>query len=644
MILRFVLAVYLLNLNAALAGETPVMIPPFDEWETWGDGEAWIGISGSVGDQMPVIGIEGNDLLNSYTESEGDGSTGGLLSPPIPLGQPWLNFLVGGGRLKDEVYIALEVDGVEVQRATGHDGEALRWHSWDLTLFQGKSGRIRIVDQATEGWGHILVDHLLMEEFPRMKENPNREIRDAMNALVRATEVLVDDPTRPVYHFHPPALWLNDPNGPIYVNGWYHLFYQHHPFGDLWGPMHWGHARSRDLVQWEHLPIALAPDTESGEGGVWSGSGTLLPDGSPILFYTSISRDQPANLYAEQHAAIPTDKDFTQWKRHSANPILVPEIHGEIKVEEWRDPFLFEEGGAHYMLLAARIIEGGETSSGVLLYKAKDNSLEEWDFLGIPFRRELEHHGIYECPNLLRLGDKWLLILSAPGWNVEYHVGDFDPKIPRFSVEHSGMVDHGAPYFYAPNTLLLGPRKQPVMWGWVRGFPEGRGWNGVLTIPRELSLNREGELLQTPLPELKNVRGSATDLLVQWKDENTAVSIPPSSELRLVGGIQSEGFAKFILREEHSDETLHIVLGNGESSQNGGTIHLEHEGEFELNIFLDRSVLEIFLNHRVVHTYVFKLEPRKTPKFSIYIVLGKTELSEATAWPMEAIMATLAPN
>ena len=70
------------------------------------------------------------------------------------------------------------------------------------------------------------------------------------------------DPTRPAYHFHPPAGWMNDPNGTIYHSGWYHLFYQHNPFGDRWGSIHWGHARSRDLVRWEHLPIALGPNRE----------------------------------------------------------------------------------------------------------------------------------------------------------------------------------------------------------------------------------------------------------------------------------------------------------------------------------------------------------------------------------------------
>src|SRR5262245_20696977 len=107
-------------------------------------------------------------------------------------------------------------------------------------------------------------------KFDEGREALARAITSASNAVARASA----DPARPVCHFRPPANWMNDPNGLIQHRGWYQLFYQHNPYGDQWGHMHWGHARSRDLIHWEHLPIALWPSKEAGEEHVFSGCAT----------------------------------------------------------------------------------------------------------------------------------------------------------------------------------------------------------------------------------------------------------------------------------------------------------------------------------------------------------------------------------
>src|ERR1051326_8876555 len=118
-------------------------------------------------------------------------------------------------------------------------------------------------------------------------------------ALIKATRAVLDavptaemDPDRPVYHFHPPANWTNDPNGTLYYRGWHHLFYQLNPFAARIGNQHWGHARSRDLVNWEHLPIAISPSADRGETAIFSGGATMSADGRPRVFYTSIGRPQ----------------------------------------------------------------------------------------------------------------------------------------------------------------------------------------------------------------------------------------------------------------------------------------------------------------------------------------------------------------
>jgi beta-fructofuranosidase len=175
-----------------------------------------------------------------------------------------------------------------------------------------------------------------------------KAIASARAAMARAEA----DPERPVYHFHPPANWNNDPNGTVFYRGWHHLFYQFNPYGSLWGHMHWGHARSRDLVNWEHLPIALGPSEEKNEQHIFSGGAIIARDGKPRFFYTSIGKRQP-----EQWLAIPQDDDLISLAKYPGNPVLTQAAHGAVPVDDWRDPFLFQEAGATYMVC------GGNTNA-----------------------------------------------------------------------------------------------------------------------------------------------------------------------------------------------------------------------------------------------------------------------------------------
>lgn len=118
----------------------------------------------------------------------------------------------------------------------------------------------------------------------------NSLITQAMLSVEAALPQAKSDPARPVYHFHPPAQWMNDPNGPLFYRGYYHLFYQHNPFADVWGPMYWGHARSPDLVQWKHLLIALWPSLDKQETHCFSGCAWVDERGQPLLFYTKVEQ------------------------------------------------------------------------------------------------------------------------------------------------------------------------------------------------------------------------------------------------------------------------------------------------------------------------------------------------------------------
>src|SRR5438093_7782799 len=136
----------------------------------------------------------------------------------------------------------------------------------------------------------------------------------AMQSLRAGMATAEADPERPNYHFRPPAFWNNDPNGTIFYKGWHHLFYQLNPAAPRGGNQHWGHARSRDLANWEHLPIALWPLTDRGERAIFSGGATLAPDGRPRIFYTSIGHATP-----EQWIAVPQDDELIRWDRPATN-------------------------------------------------------------------------------------------------------------------------------------------------------------------------------------------------------------------------------------------------------------------------------------------------------------------------------------
>src|SRR2546426_523104 len=274
----------------------------YGDWKVQGEAFGTSPAHGALPGQQPVSGYLGKGLVNTFLK--GDGAQGTLTSPELEITRRYINFLIGGGYHPGETSIHLLVDGKTARSATGADAEELVWHAWDVgDLFQRKA-RIEIVDRHTGGWGHINIDQIELSDRARAVLYANDAITRAMSSVRRGTDRASLDPTRPVFHVAPPAGWNNDPNGPIFHGGFYHLFYQHNPYGDSWGNMHWGHVRSRDLVRWEHLPIALWPSKEVGEDHCFSGCATVDGNGQPILFYTSIGPKKRAEDSAEQWAAL----------------------------------------------------------------------------------------------------------------------------------------------------------------------------------------------------------------------------------------------------------------------------------------------------------------------------------------------------
>lgn len=466
---------------------------------------------------------------------------------------------------------------------------------------------------------------------------PNEAITRADAALAAAAPRAQADPAHPIFHVASPAQWLNDPNGPIYFHGFYHLFYQLYPYGDGGGPKYWGHVRSRDLVKWEHLPVALWPSTEYGEAEVWSGCCTINGRGEPMAFYTSIAPGKSALTNAEQWAAV-GDKDLITWQKLPTNPVLTEALHCDRKIYDWRDPFIFKEKGQTFLVTGGNLNKAQGGQATINIYEAQNPELTQWKYRGILFM--LPEGRDAECPNFFKLGKQWVLFVSPYG-KVNYYVGDFDIQTCRFESHHRGLADFG-PNFYAPNTMQLSDGKR-LMWGWVTGFPGGRGWNGCLTVPRELGLSKDGQLLQTPVPQIKKLRGKSVELRnVRLKAEGATFTLPPTNALEIQAEIAMKSAESISIALKNSaDDAKPIVLNftptRFKMPNTDAPLSLDKSNpKLSVRIFIDHSVFEIFVNDTVCATKVF-------PTFSPNAILeihaqGDTaEIKSLQAWPMKTI-------
>jgi beta-fructofuranosidase len=433
------------------------------------------------------------------------------------------------------------------------------------------------------------------------------DIAQAMRAVQEAVALVEGDPLRPGYHFRPPARWMNDPNGTFYHQGYYHVFYQHNPYVADWGPMYWGHARSRDLVHWEHLPIALWPSNEAGESSCWSGWAGLDGEGQPLAIYTSVAyRETPQGReYArpfEQWAAR-SDGELEVWEKHPANPVLELSRDGQPGfADEWRDPFIFREGGRTFLVI-------GKAGPGTPLYEARDQSLTRWDYRGL--MSEISS----ECPNFFRLGERFVY-LHSPHAAVRYLVGDFSLETLRFTPEAEGVLDPGrvdGNGFYASN-VAFDDRGRCILFGWIYGFAEGQEWQGCLSLPRLLTVGHDGHPRQQPVTELTALREQEVRRGPQALSEGVT-ELPELAgdmlELDLTLKPGPGGRCGLVVRRSAEGERGALIAWDGESlTVAEATVPFDLQGEaLRLHCFLDKSLVEVFVNGgRTCISRVLKVE------------------------------------
>ncbi|MFO7935665.1 MAG: glycoside hydrolase family 32 protein [Bacteroidales bacterium] len=571
-----------------------------------------------------VLGVMAGDNLFTFNNIEEAASGEIVLEGPsfhkahrtgyepeevIPLNIPFVMAII----CRDRV-ITCSVDGKEII---------------SVEVVNDPFGRV-MLDGWSEKGSVRLYDWSVRGEMVSLEECYSREnlLARAQRSLEKRAEEVKGDPNRPIYHLQPPANWNNDPNGTMYFNGYYHMFYQLNPFADHWGWMHWGHMRSKDLVKWEHLPIALWPSIEKGEVHCFSGSAIVNRLGEPMLFYTSIGHEDP-----EHWVAVPKDEELVEWEKHPANPIITIDDHQGDVIREWRDPQLIHEGDETFMVIGGHPEGKG---GSIMFYKALNEELTEWDYLGVPFSGEQEN---WECPNFFRIGDAWVIVCSPYG-PVEYYTGSFDLENYQFTPEYNGMVDLGS-NFYAPNTME-DEKGRRLLWGWIPGFKENQGWQGAITIPRSLSVTPEGWLVQEPVEEFIALRGEHSHRDAFLLEEGTEELDVPDRSFELVAELSNQSADRYGLRLnlEEGVEVFEISVEEGVILFGEEKISLEPfslGNDLDFRLFFDRTILELFVNNGLVCATSVVYPDREDPGWEVFSEGGNLMVNTLDIWKINSI-------
>ncbi|MGQ2915658.1 glycoside hydrolase family 32 protein [Microbacterium aurantiacum] len=344
---------------------------------------------------------------------------------------------------------------------------------------------------------------------PTLDDTAHETPAPSADLLARAAR----DPHRPAFHFVSPAGWLNDPNGLVQRDGWHHLFYQYNPEAPVHARIHWGHARSRDLVHWEHLPIALAPSDGPDVDGCWSG--VFVDDGGvPTLVYSG-RRDE-----VELACVATGSDDLLEWRKDPGNPVIAAPP-SDLDVTAYRDHCVWSETDAAGRPRWRQIVGSGIRGVGgtALLYESDD--LRAWRYIGPLVVGDAENAArtapdwtgtMWECVDLFRVDGTDALVFSAWDEGVTHHPLYWTGRYAgdHFTPETLHRLDLGGRFFYAPQSMRDEAGRR-VMFGWMQeGRPDAAcidaGWSGVMSLPRVVTARADGSLHQEPAREIAALR------------------------------------------------------------------------------------------------------------------------------------------
>ncbi len=471
------------------------------------------------------------------------------------------------------------------------------------------------------------------------------------------------EPNRPLFHFTPPMNWMNDPNGLVYFDGEYHLYYQHNPYGKEWDHMSWGHAVSPDLIRWQHLPIAILEEPKQGytifSGSAvvdWHNTSGFGRPGQPPIVAIYTADHHPATALEDIRIACSLDRgrSFTQF---GGNPVL------DTRNSKYGDPKVFWHAPSGRWILVAI---HGDAQGWVDLYGSAD--LKRWELLS-QFRAEQDAPGIWECPDLFPVpveapegapdgATRWVLKVNAVTPNhgpavTRYFVGEFDgvrftADPPRAQIANPDLDAIYAQVTYNDVPAADGRR---ILIGWVRQTArQDRAWTGMQSIPRVLTLRPvDGglRLCQEPVAELARLRGRSHHAGPMPVSEGAPI-LAPADMGRGAGEIEVEfepppqGECGIRLRWPHhaatdigySAATNELFVDQHGRPRLG--IPLPHaNGRVALRIFVDRGIVEVF-GDRGQATITAMLDTETAPVgMDVFAEGGPARLIRLALWEME---------
>jgi fructan beta-fructosidase len=635
----------------------------FGPWKSTGDAFGASPTKGAVKGQQPIHGFIGEGLANSFCL--GDGAIGELISPEFEVTCDYISLLLGGGNFVGKVGAELLIDGKVVRSTSGSDSEEMLWHSWPVHEFRGARGRIRIIDRVREEWGHVVVDQIVQTDEPKSSFDFDR-----LEAYRKSPDYY-REPFRPQYHFTPEVNWMNDPNGMVYYNGEYHLFYQYNPYGNTWGHMSWGHAVSRDLVHWIHLPIAL-----------WEENGQMMFTGSAVVDHANTSgfgtdgRPPMVAIYTRhqrgnQSQCLAFSNDFGRtWRQYAGNPVL------DIGEADFRDPKVFwHEPTKKWVMAVSLAIE-----KRIQFYGSAD--LKDWEFLSEFGPAGAPNKPNWECPELFELPienepgkTKWVLQVgmgggaAAGGSGGEYFLGDFDGE--KFTSDDPSGASQWSDYgrdFYADVTWSdVTTEEGGRVWvGWMNNWETclvpTSPWRGAMSLPRSLALrNTNGRLhlVQRPyagLKELRNehwtiddkaieeglqllenagIRGTQLELVIDIAPgdaDEVGLRVREGEEEVTVVGYDVKKAELFVDRTKSGSVDFHAAF----PGRHAAPLPLEY-GRLKIHVFVDSSSVEVFGRDGAVVITDLIFPSAKSVGAELYSRGGEAKLISFDAWSLKSI-------
>lgn len=517
---------------------------------------------------------------------------------------------------------------------------------YETGMFCGLIDEVKIFDTAL---GQSQLAGLVAAEMP------------ALPPEMRISPARFDgDPHRPVFHAMPPANWMNEPHGLIFHNGLYHIFYQKNGNGPYWGRLNWGHQTSPDLVAWTEQPVVLFPDPAGyDQEGCWSGV-SVTQNGKAWIMYTGVDGGTAQMCLAEGNA------DLSAYQKYAGNPVVATPP-APYTSNDFRDPYIWQENGFYYMIIGSGLGGNGNSGGAALLYKSAN--LTNWQYIDVLHKGYplTDNSGIFwEVPMLLRFGDQRVLTVQPvpePGKpaRILYWAGKFENE--------AFTPDSIKPNLLEPGDALLGvttttdAQNRTIAIGIIPDIlpPQEQrqnGWANLMSLPRVWSLSTDGKtILQKPLPELQKLRGQHDHL------EQIQVAAGQSNFLPDISGRHLEILAKIdpgtasrvglvlaksadnsertrvywevpfgILQIDRSASSINANTPKG----NLGTAFVQPAGQaLELHIFLDGSVLEVFINQeKALSTRIY---PEKPGSFALDLFTqgGTATIESLDIWEMK---------